>query len=193
MAEIPKTDPPLVDVKVTNPIEYIKIWWNKIIGNEGVDFSLHVKPLTAIAISVAIISLGFGLGRVSLPFNIPFFKFENTTPTPANTTTPDSWKETGFTGTLQYSAPSNKFFLITTSSSEAITLEVPKNIDLTESIGKRIFATGNYSKEKRVLIVRDTKNLEILPKSPLPLPTFSPTPSPTPTDTPTESSNSVSY
>ena len=34
------SDPPLVDVKVTNPVTYFKKWWAKIIGNEGIDFRL---------------------------------------------------------------------------------------------------------------------------------------------------------
>ena len=180
-----QNDPPFVDVKVTNPVQYLKIWWNRLIGTEGVDFSMHVKPLTAIAISLAIISVGFGLGRITIPtINLPFIKYSQT-PTPTPSSPPDSdWKETGFTGTLQYTSTSNKFFLITTSSSEAITLQVPGNIDLQDLISKRIFASGNYSKSARILIVSDTKDLEVLPKSPVPAPTFTPSPSPSPTNTP---------
>jgi hypothetical protein len=181
-----QTDPPLVDVKVTNPIEYIKIWWNRIIGNEGVDFSFHIKPLTAIAISVVIASIGFGLGRFAIPaINLPFLKLNAyPSPSPTPTSSNELWKETAFTGTLQYTNATNRYFLITTSSSEAITLEVPKNIDLNELIGKRIFAAGNYNKSTRILVVFDTKSLEVLPKSPIPVPTLTPTPTPSPEITP---------
>ncbi len=190
MSETPtKSDPPFVDVKVTNPIEYIKIWWNRIIGNEGVDFSLHIRPLTAIAISIAIVSVGFGLGRITLPFNIPFLKYMTTSPTPTASDNPDVWKETGFIGTLQYTSSTNKFFLLTTSSSEAILLQVPNNIALNELVGKRIFVTGNYNKSARILIVTDTKNMEVLPKSPLPAPTVEPTSSPIATSSSTPSNN----
>lgn len=184
----PKVDPPLVDVKVTNPIEYIKIWWNRIIGNEGVDFSLHIKPLTAIAISIAIISVGFGIGRITLPFNIPFLRYTSATPSPTASDSADAWRETGFIGTLQYTSSTNKFFLLTTSSSEAISLQVPTSIALNELIGKRIFVTGNYNKSTRTLVVTDTKNLEVLPKSPVPAPTIEPTSSPEATSSSTPSS-----
>lgn len=168
--------PPLVEFKVTNPVEYIKLWWKKIIGNEGVDFRLHFHPLTALLIALVIAGAFFGLG----------VKFEETPkPTPSNnpTSAPSEWKETAFTGTLQYSETRSKYFLTTTSASEAISLQVPNNINLADLVGKRILVVGNYNKSDRLFIVTDTKNLEILPKSPVPVPTASPTPSPTPEPT----------
>ena len=71
----PNEEPPLVDVKVTNPLTYIKRWWNRIIGNEGIDFRFRVRPLTAIAIALIITTVTFGLGSFVLPFSIPFFKY----------------------------------------------------------------------------------------------------------------------
>jgi len=61
---VPDQDPPLVDVKVTNPVTYLKKWWNKVIGNEGMEFRFRVKPLTAIAISLVVVTVAFGLGQV---------------------------------------------------------------------------------------------------------------------------------
>lgn len=50
-------------------------------------------------------------------------------------------------------------------------------------------AAGNYSKSQRVLVVTDAKDMEVLPKSPVPIPTNAPTaiptPSPTAAETPT--------
>ena len=173
--------PPLVDLKVTNPVEYIKLWWKKVIGNEGIDFRLHFHPLTAIAIALAIASVGFGIG----------VRFEEMpgqpTPTPLRQGSEgqSDWKETAFTGTLQYSQITSKYFLTTTSASEAISLQVPSNIDLQSSVGKRILVIGDYNKSERLFIVNDAKDLEILPKSPIPIPTTEPTPTPTPTPTET--------
>ena len=185
---IPNIDPPLIDVKVTNPVTYLKKWWAKIIDNEGVDLSFHIRPLTAILISLAIASVGFGFGRFVLPFELPFFKYiDNTLSSPIPTPTEEPvWRETAFTGNLQYSDTINKYYLVTTSS-EAITLDVPENIDLNELVGKRILAAGPYNKSERVLKVTDAKNMEVLPKTPVAVPTNSPTPSPTlePTITPT--------
>ena len=182
---MPTTEPPLVDVKVTNPLTYIKNWWNKIIENEGVDFRFHIRPLTAICMTIVVASLGFGVGRFVLPegVDIPFFKFEDvTSPTP--TATP-VWKETAYTGTLQFSTSTGKFYLMTTSSSELITLNVPDNIDLTDYVGKRILAIGNYNKSQRILEVTDAKSLEVLPKTQVSIPTTSPTPTIEPTISPT--------
>lgn len=182
-----KTEPPLVEVKVTNPITYIKAWWKKVIKNEGVDFEFHIRPLTAIAIAVVIATIGFGVGRFVLPegINIPFFEYSvSASPTPTTETT---WKDTAYTGTLRYSEETNKYYLVTTSA-EAITLQVPDNTNLEDFVGKRIFAAGKYNKATRTLVVSDAKDTEILSKTPVPLPTSSATPTPTstPTSSPTE-------
>jgi hypothetical protein len=171
---------PLVEVKVTNPFIYLKNWWNKVINNEGVDFKFHIKPLTAIAMTVVIASLGFGVGRFVIPegVKIPFFKFEDVaSPTP--TPTSNIWKETAYTGTLQFSSSTGKFYLMVTSSSELITLEVPENINLTDYVGKRILAIGNYNKNLKILRVTDAKTLEVLPKTQVIIPTSIPTETPT--------------
>lgn len=177
-------EPPLVDLKVTNPITYIKRWWNKIIGNEGIEFRFKIHPLTAIAITIIVASIAFGLGRFVLSEKYPFFRYQeiNTLDSAKQIlnnvpiVTSEPWRETGFTGTLQFSDASNKFYLLTTTSSEAITLEVQPNLNLSDYIGKRIFASGKYNKSTRILIVASALDLEILPKKPSSFPTTSPTP-----------------
>lgn len=178
-------EPPLVDVKVTNPITYIKRWWAKIIGNEGVDFRFHIRPLTALLIAVAVASIGFGVGRFVIPFSIPFLNYEYKNEEIV-IPTPEAWKETAYTGTLRYSEATQKYYLVTTSA-EAITLEVPSNINLQNYIDKRIFAAGKFHKTTRVLIVADAKDLEVLPKTPISIPTTSPTLTPSETPTPESS------
>lgn len=160
------SDPPLIDVKVTNPVTYLKKWWAKIIGNEGVDFRLHFHPLTAMAIALVIISVSFGLGLQISP---------SPSPIPTSSSTPEPiLKDTAFVGTLHYSDPTAKFYLVTTSSAQAITLIVPDAINLESLIGKRIFAAGAYSKSARTLQIADAKDMEILPKTPVPIPTTPP-------------------
>lgn len=150
-------------------------------GKEGVDFNFKIHPVTAFLIAFGLGAGLFGAGRYSV--NIPFIKhflkyegFQTSKPTP--TSTGNLWKETGFTGKLQLSLTTNKYFLITTSS-ETITLDVPNNLDLLTLIGKRIFAIGEYNKNERLLKVADIKDLEVLPKTPVPIPTLDPTPIPT--------------
>lgn len=172
-------EPPLVDVKVTNPVTYFKRWWAKVMGQEGVDFRFTIHPITAFLIAFGIAAAFFGAGRYSV--NIPFIKYQSlTSPTPNS---PIEWKETAYTGKLQYSTTGNKFFLLTTSS-EAITLSVPEGLDLKSLIGKRIFAVGEYNKTQRLLKVTDIKDLEILPQTPIPIPTITPSSTLIPTEIP---------
>ena len=167
---------PLVEVKVTNPVTYLKNWWSKVMGKEGIDFSFRIHPVTAVAIAVAVALVSFGAGRFSI--NIPFLKYEVVN-SPVPTPTPSIWKETAYTGTLQFSTSTGKFYLMVTSSSELITLEVPENINLTGYIGKRILAVGKYNKNQKILEVTDAKTLEVLPKTQVVIPTSLPTSTPT--------------
>lgn len=181
--DLRKKELPLVDIKVTNPITYLKSWWKRIIGNEGIEFRIRVRPLTAIAISLIVVSISFGIGRFVLPFNIPFFEY---TPKEFPSPTPELTRDTAFSGTLRFAETNERYYLITTSS-EAIILEVPENIELKKLIDRRIFATGKYNEDSRTLIVNDASDLEILPKEAEAVPTTTPTPTLAPTPLPTES------
>ena len=174
-----RKDPPLVDLKVTNPVTYFKIWWQKLMGNEGIFFSFKIRPLTAIFITATITLIltgaGYTLGRISLPWPEQVVRYiPKIIPTP----TPLLWRETAFTGSLKYTALTQKYYLVTTSA-EAITLQVPDNIDLSKSVGKRILASGSYNKSTRTLVVSDAQDLEVLPTKAATIPTTAPTPTPT--------------
>jgi hypothetical protein len=164
--DTPSSDPPLVSLKVTNPVTYFKKWWKKIIGNEGVDFRLHVKPLTAIALIFIIASGSFGIGLlVKLANQSPIIKY---IPAFAASPTPDPWKDTAFSGLLKQTGTT---FYLVTNDSEAITLSVPEGTNLTKYIGKRIFAIGRYNTQTGVLIVSEASDLEVLPINPTVVPT----------------------
>lgn len=182
------TEPPLVTV--TNPVTYLRRWWQKVMGKEGIDLSFKIHPITAILMVAVTATIGFGAGRISVPegIKIPFFEFGVMPSTKPLPTEEPIWKETAFSGKLQYSVNTQKYFLLTTSA-EAITLEVPENIDLLTLIGKRIMAVGVYNKQTKILKVSDAKDLEILSKTKEPIPTIEPTmtPSPTPTEIPLDS------
>jgi len=119
-----------------------------------------VRPLTAIAISLIIVSVSFGIGRVVLPFNLPFFEY---TPTESPSPVPVNIRSTAFTGMLKYTEANNKYYLVT-ASSEAIMLSAPANIELSKLIDRRIFATGKYNEDTRTLVINDALDLEILPR-----------------------------
>jgi hypothetical protein len=101
--------------------------------------------------------------------------------TEAPTPTPSPWRETAFSGKLQQS--NQQFFLLITSA-EAITLEVPSNLNLKSLVGKRIMAVGNYNKTTRILVVSDAADLEVLPATPVIIPTLKNTPTPSTHPTP---------
>lgn len=181
-----KTDiPPLVNLQVSNPITYLKLWWKKIIGNEGIEIKLKVRPLTAIVIIVLLFGLSFGAGWVSALFSqIPILKdvIPNQTPVVYSTPASDQWRLTAFSGLLQQTG--GKFYLVTTDA-EAITLEVPSNVNLAKYIGKKIFATGKYYKGLGLLEVSEASDLEVVLQS-ISLPTVAPSKTVEPTVTPTQ-------
>lgn len=183
--------PDLVNIKITNPLVYIKYWWKRIMANEGIDFRLRVKPITAIAIAVIAFSLAFGLGGVVFPVAFPWLKINNQITTPSPTPTPEIWKETALKGTLRKTTTVPIKFFLLTSSDEAVTLEAPNYINLSSLVGKRIFASGNYNKKAKILIITDVQDLEVLSTTPVPIPTSSPTPSPSPSPTPTPTATST--
>jgi hypothetical protein len=171
-----KKDPLLVDLKVTNPIVYIKAWWKKVMANEGVDFRFRIRPLTAIAMALVVAGASFGIGWwTSVLSQTPIVKYlPQLTPTP----TPNPWKETAFTGVLKYTESNKRYYLLT-QESEAITLEVPTNVNVSKLVGKRILAVGRLNTQTGLLVVSDTSDLEILPAQIVPVPVATPTPTPT--------------
>lgn len=99
---------------------YIKSWWKKINGNEGMELRTKVKPLATIAISLIVVTVAFVIGHFVLPFKIPFFTYTSEVEV---SPTLDITRETVFTGTLR-STSGGKYYLFT-QNSEAITLEAP--------------------------------------------------------------------
>ena len=179
------TPPDLFNLKITNPLIYIKYWWKRIIANEGIDMRFRMKPLTVFGVALIAFSLAFGLGGVVLPTFFPWMKFNSgvvsTTPTPQ----PELLKDTALKGTLtKTNTIPTKFYLITTST-EAVTLEIPEGFNLLPFVGKRILAVGTYDSKNKVLEVEDIQDLEVLSTTPVPIPTVTPTPKPTETPMPT--------
>lgn len=170
-------DPPLLDVKVANPVNYLKIWWAKVIGNEGIDISFRIHPLTAITIAAVIGGLGFGLGRITVPDPlVKYVPFLVTTPSP----TANPWRETAYTGTLRYSELTKKYYLEvgTSSGGETINLEILPNLNLAKFVGRRILAIGMFNEQSNILKVREAADLEVLPSVMIAIPTLPPSPTP---------------
>lgn len=114
------------------------------------------------------------------PFQVPKIIFSPPTPNP--------YREAAFTGKLQTSG--NRFYLLT-NSSEAIYLDVPSILNLKNLVGKRIMAVGSYNQKTRTMTVSDATDLEVLPSSPIPIPTLAiiPTAALSPSTNPSPPSN----
>lgn len=171
--------PPLFAFRLENPVTYLKAWWHKVMGNEGIKLTLQIKPFTAVALTLIVSGIGFGLGRLTIPQPLVQYVPYLVTPTLAPSPTTSPWRETAFSGKLQVSAA--RFYLVT-GSDEAITLQVPANLNLAPLVGRRIMAVGSYNKSTRILVVSDATDLEVLPQAPVPIPTLKSTPTPSPTN-----------
>lgn len=143
-------------------------------ANEGIEFRLKVKPITALAIAFLSFSLAFGLGSATAP---------TTTPTPSPT--PNPWKETALKGIIKQVG--SQFFLLTTGD-EAVTIQTAS--DAASFIGRKVLVVGSYNQKQKTLIVRDIQNLENVP-SLTPTPILTPTPAPTETPTPVPTLNEL--
>lgn len=183
--------PPLVSFKITNPVTYLKLWWKKVMRNEGIDFRFRIHPVTAVVLTLVILGGTFSFGFViSALQNVPVVNKFIPTPTPVPAT-PNPFQDTAYTGILRETSD-GKFYLQTVDA-QAITLSIPENVSLMKFVGKRILASGVYNTDTGVMVVQSATDLEVLIQStavpttkPTPIPTPSPTEthSPTPTQTP---------
>ncbi len=180
------TPPDLVNLKVTNPLVYIKYWWKRIMANEGIDMRFRMKPLTVFGVALIAFSLAFGLGGVVLPTFFPWMKInDGVTATATPTSASELVKDTALKGTLTKTNTNPVRFYLITTSTEAVTLEIPVGFNLNSLVGKRILAVGTYDSKNKVLEVEDIQDLEVLSTTQVPIPTTTPTPKPTETPIPT--------
>ncbi len=169
----PTVEPDLINFKVSNPITYLRLWWKKVIANEGVN--IKIKPLTAIILTIIAVGGVYGGGyltAMNILRKVPVINQFVPTPVPPPIVT----KDTAYAGVLRKAG--DKFYL-QTGDGQAINLIIPSNVSLDNLVGKRIFATGVFNTVTEYLTVIDATDLEVLPVSPVPVPTTSPTPSPT--------------
>jgi len=154
-------EPPLVSFQVTNPVTYLKLWWKKIMRNEGVDFRFRIRPVTAVLLASILVAGGAGFGWVtkSVLSQVPVLKDFLPTPIPIA----DPWRDTAYSGTLR-KVSEGKYYL-QTGDGQAVTLSIPENVNLEKFVGKRIFASGKYNRATEVLLVEDATDLEVVIQS----------------------------
>ncbi len=169
----PTVEPDLVNFRISNPVTYLRLWWKKVIANEGIN--IKIKPLTAIIITVIAVGGVYGGGYLIAMNVLRKIPVVNQI-VPPITPTSNPNRDTAYSGILRKSG--DKFYL-QTGDGQAINLIIPTNVNLNNFIGKRIFATGTFNTLTGYLTVSDATDLEVLPVSPIPVPTNSPSPSPT--------------
>lgn len=185
----PGDAPPIVDIKVNNPLTFFIRWWKRVISNEGI--TIKVKPLTAIILTIIIVGLttgGYGLAGIlwfvnKTPLkNTPLIEY-----IPQPNATPNPWRQTAFIGTLRSNA--RGFAFLTTTEGEGITLQLPSNVNLDPYINRRILATGLYNESTHTMQIPSASDIELLPWYAEAIPTTPPTPIPITTPFPTSQPN----
>jgi hypothetical protein len=152
--DLRKKEVPLVDIKVTNPITYIKSWWKKVLGGEGIDLRLKVKPLTAVAISFVVVSVSMGVGRFVLPVKIPFFEYSGNVINQAE-------NMQAFVGTLHFANYSKIYYLVTNDAG-VVTVKGLNKTEMDELIGKKILVAGEYDKSIKTMKIEDIGDVELI-------------------------------
>lgn len=157
-------DPPMIDVKITNPVTYLKLWFKKLFSNEGIDISFKVKPITAVLIVLAITTI---VGGTSLSLAKWYF-FPILVPT-------HMIAKTSYTGKLQSSG--EKFILVTTSS-QAYILKNDSPQNLSQLKDQNVLVTGKLNNKTNIIEVSEIASLNTTPS---PQPTLQPIPTLIPT------------
>lgn len=136
-----KNDPPMVDLKVTNPVTYFKKWIGKFLNNQDIDLRLKIKPFATIGLILAFGMVGgtfFSIGRYLFPNSSPIFH-----------------RAISLEGIIQKSS-SEKYYL--KSENNLWTLKPKPPITLTtlnSSVNKQVTVKGNLTKEANLVEVSE--------------------------------------
>jgi len=150
----------------------ISSWFEKITIKSGFDLHIKIKPITLIAIFIALGIFSFAVGRISTPPEAPVVKY---IPQTSNNPPVNQWSEASFSGIL---ALSDEGLYSIEFYGKKIILSVPYDIELSKYVGRRILVTGLYYSERSLLAITESSAIEILPSKSNLVPTS------TPADTP---------
>lgn len=63
-------EPPLIDVRVANPLTYFRLWLERFLKNSEISINIRIKPMAIISVAIAIAIILGGTG-----FSIGYFLF----------------------------------------------------------------------------------------------------------------------
>lgn len=133
-----KDDPPMVDIKVTNPVTYFKRWVDKFLKNQDIDLHLRIRPFAAVGLLMTFSIVGgtaFSIGRYIFPNSSPIFH-----------------RQVVYPGTIQ-KGDMGQYFLMYNSSPWK--LKPKNNINLSTLAGKPVIVTGNLTTEPNLIEVSE--------------------------------------
>lgn len=135
-----KNDPPMVDLKVANPVTYFKKWVGKLLNNQDIDLRLKIKPFATIGLIIAFTAVGtttFSIGRYFFPNSSPIFH-----------------RPISLQGIVQRSQTGQDYLSLPDGSLWGLK---PANgkVNLTNVAGKQVTIKGNLTAEANVINVSE--------------------------------------
>lgn len=140
-----KIDPPLIDIKVTNPLTYLKNWITKLLKDEGIDFRLKIRPLTAVAMVFAmglVSGTSFSIAQFISPYLPPIMRQEIT-----------------YQGLIQKTL-SGQYYLTLPDNSIWILKPVNSSINFDKMLNTPVVLKGNLTKDRNVIEVVGVKTFQ---------------------------------
>lgn len=135
-----KNDPPLVDLKVTNPVTYLKKWVTKFFKNQDIDIHLRIKPFATIGLILAFTTVS------GVSFNIGRIFFPNSSPILHRSITLQGQVQKSESGQYYLSLPDNSLWTLKPKTA---------NIDLNNVTNKQVLVKGNMTAEANVVEVTE--------------------------------------
>lgn len=157
-------DPPLVDLKITNPVTYLKNWLGKLLKNQDIDIRIKIKPFATLAL-IAAFSATFGVGYNLGIKSAAKVLFPNSSPI--------LHREVDYEGVIQKSNSGQYYLKL--SNGSLWSLKDPLNeINFESLVNQKVILKGNLTSQKDLIEVK-----EVLPQV-ISAQIASPTPSPQP-------------
>ena|SRR3989344_707100 len=153
-----KNDPPLVDLKVTNPVTYLKKWVAKFFKNQDIDIHLKIKPFATIGLILAFTTVS------GVSFNIGRMFFPNSSPILHRAITLQGEIQMSESGQYYLALPDNTLWTLRPKTN---------NINLDNVINKQVLVKGNMIAEANVVEVTEVITFD----KPKPV-IYAPTPQP---------------
>lgn len=135
-----RDDPPLIDIKITNPVKYLKLWLKRLLKNEGIDLRVRIRPLTAIAMCMAFATFfagtGFSVAKIFFPTSSPILK-----------------REVSYQGVVQKGG--NGYYYLVLSDGVMYKLTPKSKLNLDQYLTQSVSLKGNLTREPNVINVSE--------------------------------------